>query len=73
MINGPVSKKTFLKGKYLGITEFLASKTQRKNVSTTGLLGLPVAERVWAIANIVERKKLSLTLMRASCGKKRVH
>ena len=30
LINGPVSKKNFLKGKYLGITEFLANKTNTK-------------------------------------------
>lgn len=29
-INGPVSKKTFLKGKTLGITEYLAMKTKKK-------------------------------------------
>ena len=29
-INGPVSKKTFLKGKTLGITEYLAKKTKKK-------------------------------------------
>jgi 4-hydroxythreonine-4-phosphate dehydrogenase len=32
-INGPVSKKSFLKGKSLGITEYLAKKTNRKNVA----------------------------------------
>ena len=31
LINGPVSKKSFLKGKYLGITEYLAEKTKKKN------------------------------------------
>ena len=31
LINGPVSKKYFLKGKYLGITEFLANKTNSKD------------------------------------------
>ena len=31
MINGPVSKKFFLKKKYLGITEYLAHKTNTKN------------------------------------------
>ncbi len=31
LINGPISKKTFLKGKYNGITEFLAEKTSSKN------------------------------------------
>ena len=30
MINGPISKKNFLKGKYLGITEYLGSKTKSK-------------------------------------------
>ena len=29
-INGPVSKKYFLKGKTLGITEYLAKKTKKK-------------------------------------------
>ena len=32
-INGPVSKKTFLKGKSLGITEYLAKKTKKKHVA----------------------------------------
>jgi 4-hydroxythreonine-4-phosphate dehydrogenase len=31
LINGPISKKSFLKGKSLGITEYLAQKTKRKN------------------------------------------
>jgi len=31
LINGPISKKDFLKGKYLGITEFLANKTSSEN------------------------------------------
>ena len=31
LINGPVSKKFFLKKKYLGITEYLAHKTKTKN------------------------------------------
>ena len=30
MINGPISKKTFLKNKYNGITEYLADKTNSK-------------------------------------------
>ena len=30
-INGPVSKKFFLKKKYLGVTEYLAHKTKAKN------------------------------------------
>ena len=32
-INGPVSKKSFLKGKTLGITEYLAKKTKTKEVA----------------------------------------
>jgi len=31
MINGPISKKSFLQGRYLGITEYLASKTDKKD------------------------------------------
>ena len=30
-INGPISKKTFLNNKFLGITEYLANKTKSKN------------------------------------------
>ena len=33
LINGPISKETFLKGKYNGITEYLASKTKSKKFS----------------------------------------
>ena len=32
-INGPVSKKSFLKGKTLGITEFLAKKTKKSKIA----------------------------------------
>lgn len=31
LINGPISKKNFLKEKFLGITEYLADKTSKKN------------------------------------------
>tara|TARA_B100001094_G_scaffold185684_1_gene179868 strand:- start:1383 stop:2348 length:966 start_codon:yes stop_codon:yes gene_type:complete len=31
LINGPISKKHFLKNKYLGITEYLAKKTNKEN------------------------------------------
>ncbi len=31
LINGPISKKTFLKKKYLGITEYLSKKTSSSN------------------------------------------
>ena len=32
-INGPISKKSFLKGKTLGITEYLAKKTKKKDIA----------------------------------------
>ncbi|MDA7783981.1 4-hydroxythreonine-4-phosphate dehydrogenase PdxA [Candidatus Pelagibacter sp.] len=32
-VNGPISKKSFLKGKTLGITEYLAKKTKRNEVA----------------------------------------
>ena len=33
LINGPISKKSFLKSKFLGITEYLAQKTKTSNHS----------------------------------------
>lgn len=33
LINGPISKKHFLEGKSLGITEYLSKKTKKKNVA----------------------------------------
>ena len=33
LINGPVTKKSFLRHKFLGITEYLATKTKTKNVA----------------------------------------
>ncbi len=33
LINGPISKKHFLKGKTLGITEYLSKKTKKNNVA----------------------------------------
>ena len=33
LINGPISKKHFLKGKSLGITEYLSKKTKKDNVA----------------------------------------
>ena len=32
LINGPIAKKYFLKGEFLGITEYLSKKTKAKNV-----------------------------------------
>ena len=31
LINGPVSKKSFLKKKFLGVTEYISNKTSSKN------------------------------------------
>ena len=33
LINGPISKKYFLKKKFIGITEYLANKTNSKNIA----------------------------------------
>ena len=33
LVNGPISKKTFLKKKFNGITEYLANKTNTKNIA----------------------------------------
>ena len=33
LINGPISKKYFLKKKFIGVTEYLASKTNSKNIA----------------------------------------
>ena len=33
MINGPISKKNFLNKKYLGITEYLAKKSNSKKIA----------------------------------------
>ncbi len=33
LINGPISKKNFLKNKFLGITEFLAKKFEKKKIA----------------------------------------
>ena len=33
LINGPISKKYFLRNKFLGITEFLAKKSNKKNIA----------------------------------------
>ena len=45
LINGPISKKYFLKGKSLGITEYLAKKTKKDN----------------SIAMLIYNKKLSVS------------
>jgi 4-hydroxythreonine-4-phosphate dehydrogenase len=57
MINGPISKKSFLKGKNLGITEYLAQKTKRKN----------------NIAMLIFNKKLSVSPITTHLALKNVH
>ena len=56
-INGPISKKHFLKGKNLGITEYLAQKTKRKN----------------KVAMLIFNKKLSVTPITTHLALKNVH
>ena len=56
-INGPISKKHFLKGKKLGITEYLAEKTNRKN----------------KVAMLIFNKKLSVSPITTHLALKNVH
>jgi 4-hydroxythreonine-4-phosphate dehydrogenase len=57
LINGPISKKNFLKKKYLGITEYLASKTKRVN----------------KVAMLIYNKKLSVSPITTHLPLKHVH
>ena len=57
VINGPISKKHFLKGKSLGITEYLAKKTQTKN----------------NIAMLIFNKRLSVSPITTHLALKDVH
>ncbi len=57
LINGPISKKTFLKERYLGITEYLAEKTNRKN----------------KVAMLIFNKKLSVSPITTHLPLKEVH
>jgi len=57
LINGPISKKHFLKGKNLGITEYLAEKTKRKN----------------KVAMLIFNKKLSVSPITTHVALKDVH
>ena len=57
LINGPISKKNFLKEKYLGITEYLAIKTKRKN----------------NVAMLIYNKKLSVSPLTTHIPLKLVH
>ena len=56
-INGPISKKHFLNGKNLGITEYLAQKTKRKD----------------KVAMLIFNKKLSVTPITTHLALKNVH
>ncbi len=57
LINGPISKKHFLQGKSLGITEYLAKKTKRNN----------------NIAMLIYNKKLSVSPITTHLALKNVH
>ena len=57
LINGPISKKYFLKGKSLGVTEYLAKKTKNNN----------------NVAMLIYNKKLSVSPITTHLALKDVH
>tara|TARA_B110000003_G_scaffold273973_1_gene312769 strand:- start:1404 stop:2381 length:978 start_codon:yes stop_codon:yes gene_type:complete len=57
LINGPISKKNFLKNKFLGITEYLAKRTNQKN----------------KVAMLIYNKKLSVSPITTHLPLKLVH
>ena len=57
-INGPISKKHFLKGKTLGITEYLAKKTKKRNKE---------------VVMLIFNKKLSVSPLTTHLALKNVH
>jgi 4-hydroxythreonine-4-phosphate dehydrogenase len=57
LINGPISKKNFLKGKHFGITEYLASRNKKKN----------------KVAMLIYNKKLSVSPITTHVPLKDVH
>jgi len=57
LINGPISKRNFLKQKYLGITEYLANRTNKKN----------------KVAMLIYNKKLSVSPLTTHLPLKEVH
>ena len=57
LVNGPISKKSFLNGKSLGITEYLAQKTKKKN----------------KVAMLIFNKKLSVSPITTHIALKNVH
>ena len=81
-INGPISKKFFLKNKFLGITEYLASKTKtkryamliyNKNLSVSPLtthLPLKLVSKKINKELIIEKVKMINNFFRDRMGKK---
>ena len=67
LINGPISKSTFLKGKYNGMTEYLAYKTRSLNevmlIFNKELSVSPVTTHV-PINKVTEKIKKKLLLVR---------
>ena len=57
LINGPISKKNFLKQRFYGITEYLADKTNKKN----------------KVAMLIHNKKLSVSPITTHLPLKNVH
>ena len=57
LINGPISKKNFLKGRYLGITEYLAKKCNKVN----------------KVAMLIYNKNLSVSPITTHLPLKKVH
>ena len=64
IINGPISKKSFLKKKYLGITEYLATKTKSKNevmlIYNKNLSVVPLTTHIpiKLVANNISKKRI---------------
>ena len=57
LINGPISKKNYLKEKFLGVTEYLANETNKKN----------------KVAMLIYNKKLSVSPLTTHLPLKEVH
>jgi len=57
LINGPISKKSFLNGKFLGITEYIANKTNKKQ----------------DVAMLIYNKKLSVSPITTHLPVKDIH
>ena len=64
MINGPISKKHFLKKKFLGITEYLAKKTKTKNfamlIYNKNLAVSPITTHIplRKVSKLISKKKI---------------